>query len=345
LIKRQTAEIQTALAPLTTKQRALLLEQYVDLLLRSAFTLAMEVKPDELKQFLLARFPHYDEGAEAKEKRGKRAQVYSDEIEEELSRLVAAFQGRFRENLLEVTLTCDRNDYEFPFEIAETEDGYHLVLSGVHVPRNKTDSTDVHHYAGGDIHCLELSMKEREAAATLSWIGTRIAACPIPKDKAALCLLSVAEQLAKAAGKEALLLEDASQIQCTSSRRETSLQHLKFYQEGKSWYEKYGYKVFAEPAYPIQIHKFRTYELSSLVANVLHAETGEYRSNEKDLLISEAKKFAALNKGKTVSDFMSWLWNEDCNKYIDVDSFIFDKLLEFDFANLYPEISLFRKAL
>ncbi len=344
LLENQAPVFHDILARQTRPQRMLVLERYADLLMSSPYTLHMRIDFEEVRRTLFDRFLNA-EGNEAlspKQERRIHSSVHSNVIYAELQRVSEALSGQLRPGLLDLQFSCQRSVFTFPLSVAELQSSYFLTLDGVPVPLEDGRTAAA-------ANCLAIRMEVGDPTAHLTWLSTKEAACPLPSENAAQCLMSLAEQIARAAGKRSIQLYDGSTIRCPVNRAEASLRRLKMYQEGRTWYQKFGYVAVRKDKHAAKMTKLNTYKLRTLL-DVLPQMTGEELSTDQStklLIYEEAEEFfdSGFAKTSTVSQFMTWLWIKDCTRYITIDRFITDPSRRLEFSRNFPSDLQFVKDL
>lgn len=335
--QNQSLEFKNVLKDVRPTHRELIIERYAELLLQSPVTAELEFKKDELIQFLRSEFITPLQGAESSPKKLKSANGRTKATQRDIEILVQQFKGQDRGNVVDINVLCGENAVELPLEIIDEKDKLALRLNGIGIPQTLS-------YTGEhNSHCLEVVFFRKSESALLSWIGTRAAACPISSFRAGECLLDASEQIAKALGRKSIDLIDESDIVCSKNRKPANLTRLKIYQEGKGWYEKKGYLPPGKvDSYRAKIAASISYPLSTLLNKLDNATSKE---SARILLSQKAVDFMQLDQEKTVAKFMSWLWDNDCTAYIELDRLLKNQSSEIEFPNIYTLPSYLNKEL
>jgi hypothetical protein len=330
LLERQSEELHKLLDPASKQQKELLLHRYAELLSTSLFTLNIKVDKEELEDRLQALFPKDGQRLAPKERKHK----FAKSVEESIAILGRAFSGRFKGDALELKFSCGEREYTFPFEISQRQNDFTLAIKGVHIPDSDDDWED-------EDNCFELIIENNGSSALLNSVSTQETACPLPRQRAGECLLSVAERLAKALALPVISLNDGSRVRCSATRTYASLSRLKIYQEGMTWYEKNGYQSQSN-TYAQSKKALLGYPLPRLLSDL-----EEHAADKDSRYIAEMARLFEQNKeqGDKVADFMSWLWDKDCAAYIRIDEYITRSAPKLDFAKLWYINTRFEKKL
>lgn len=340
LIDKQNPAFKKVLHSASKPQARLILERYVELLSDSPFSNGKNLDKKELLDFITARFMKL-EADEGELKKAKQLRVYSETVERGINHLIKAFDGRFRDDFLELNHDCKDGSYTFPFHIEGNEGNaeWSLIIHGINIPETAEDF-------GEEDRCLEVILNADVPTAELAWLGTVGTACPIPKEKAGECLLGLAEKIAESVGKKEMKLLDASQIRCKENKKMINLRRLRVYQGGQSWYEKMGYSTSLDKKdYKAALDKFRYYPLSQLQKNMASLEIPVAEKQAARLVKTRVAAFAEDHDDATISQFMSQLWDKDCAEYSIVDAFLEDLSIGTEISQFYPNNTYYRKTL
>lgn len=338
LVQERKNDFKRILKSSSDEQGRLILERWTDLLLRSRFTLDMQIARDELLDYLKQQFP-LKEAQESKRKKGKKREELSETAEEMIAALIKAFDGSFRGAYLDLNFECDGNRYAFPFELEDVGGDLNLVMRGITVPESREARR-------GESRCFDLVLNRSPYPSLLEWISAVDAACPLPANRAGSCLLDVAERIARAAGRRILRLDDAAIIRCTIDRRRANLRRLRMYQSQPGWYQSRGFVLQRDLGEEeADQEKFRNYRLDRLITDFNGLKKSEEVSAVRRVLKKRAPEFQALQKDATIAQFMTWLWEKDCASYTALDAVITDLNVGSELSRLYPHFSLFEKRL
>lgn len=324
LLSLQEEEIHKLLRKISQKQQEFVIRNYVTALLESTFSRGLEVNEEELLDYMSKHFLKKEEALE-------RTTKYSNELETRLNTLMVRFNGGTRGNNIELEFTCDnKQKWTIPFSVSQEGDEYDFVVHGIAIPEENQDEDDEEH------ECLKLVIQNRGESSEIKKISTQKTACPVPQKKAGTCLLSVSEQIARALKVPVISLEDGSAVRCKKSGEFADLGTIKWYQEGKSWYEKHGYQPRHPELYTEKLRDLMNYPLSGLIDHLSRFTKEGDKPDIHDYLFEVLKEFHKDARHKTLREFMSWLWHHDCAGYVRIDAYIKQYNPELPIWKLFP---------
>jgi len=324
LIAAQKLRFSEVLSQSDATQRKLTLERFADILFASP--LRYDFDKAELVDFLDKSFPE--------QLSSPRKVRLSDFGELSVRQLVNGTAAKQRGDILDIPVQCEARAYTVPVHISDNREVLTFSVEGVGVPDFDEEVVES--------KCLQLNIYAKEDMARLSHIATKVAACPLPSEKAGNCLLRVAERIGKALGKKRLRVMDSSKFRCTNDRRMTNLRRLQIYKEGKGWYEKQDF-VSSSPQYEGKVKRFLKYTIDALLKDVAK-HSGE--SEQATLLKALSEEYLLVKPDDNkVAGFMKWLWDKDCENYNSLDDFLFRGEQRFKISRLYPQEDVFFKEL
>lgn len=340
IITKSEPQFIKVLTGLPAQQGKWLLDKYVVLLLESPLVSPMKVDRQELQGELVRRFGHLNRAFESPEKKNRTTSPFSEEMDKELEKIAKSLKGDFKGSYLDLNVRCSQGAGLLRFELVEgeNENEVSLKLPGVSVPRDSENDIE------SESFCFEMTLEVKNPVVDLDWIGTSKTACALPISGAGNCVLDIAEQIAKAAARKKIQLIDESDILCPLNGKSASLRRLRYFTEGKTWYEKYGYKVLGkEAAYRTKLTQMEAYPLESVLDKLVYVQDSKETVATKALLKELARDFLAKQPNATAVQFMSALWKMDCAKYIQIDDMLSEIEYDVEFYGLIPEGSFFEK--
>ncbi len=193
--------------------------------------------------------------------------------------------------------------------------------------------------------CMIFDLLLKENKGELAWIGTEDVDCPIPKKQGGSFLLDLVDLLSKNLGVEKTIVTDASEKRCNKTKKMSDLWFLSIMKNGMTWYEKHGYlpdsnyKVYRE-----RVEALKEFSLSQIQGELESFLEKHRKDLENDPFSNHLKQFREQTdkfhetrksmKGKELhvlpepglGEFMSWLWDEDCESYQSIYHLLFNEL-------------------
>lgn len=193
-------------------------------------------------------------------------------------------------------------------------------------------------------YCFEGEYTMESSSLNINWIGTAETICPIQAEQKGNFILELAEAIARALKKEEITLWDASRVYCPNNQKTNDLGILKLFQQGKTWYESkgYSYKEKYRDKYRTQVNALRQYLLINLENSIMPAfyrlkEDLINKSSENikkysahfekfaPILIEKLNNFKNEKGQKFLSDFMAWLYQQNCALYSEILDLLFSR--------------------
>lgn len=336
----QQGVFESVMSKLDSEQYALILERYQDRLLESRIFQSIKIDRNDLADFMRERFAFRTISPRGR-KKDELGDTLVDQalLEKRIAKLIAAFNGKQRDNILDLEFVCGDSKMRFPFEVFSGYEPIEFRIFGIGIPNSIRDRPV-------ENSCLVLEIPAHDTESAISWIGTRETACPIPANRAGECLLSVAEKMSQALKMKTVTLRDEAEVLCKDNRKPVNFARLKIYQEGESWYQRLGYMPKNIKAYEEQLSGFRNYPFAKLKDAFASHNPKSGDAKFIKTLGGRFDAFLILKKTEpTTSEFMTWLWDADCATYQRLDAFLFEKAKTFEFARLYPETTTLTKEL
>lgn len=241
---------------------------------------------------------------------------------------VMSFKEKYDGKLIGDILRIKYGDNEMRFKLRMTPTGIlFLRLQGIGLPVENDRGTQ---------DCLWVTRyPDRPAELEVSWVGSALTACPLPK-RSSKELLDFAEDIGRALKGRSMVLEDQSKILCNLNRKLTDFRILRIFQNKESVYKTYGYKFKEfEDEVATQTAQLRSLSLSTIQTKLESLGNDEKITTAKALFQQGMKDFAeAFPNNDSFADFMSWLWSKNCADYTEVYQLILEDNLE-----LVPEFN------
>jgi hypothetical protein len=167
----------------------------------------------------------------------------------------------------------------------------------------------------GSVHsdCLKFNadLEKKEGEIEGLYAGNN---CPLPRENQGSVLLDFADALSRTLLLKKTNLLDVASVPCGDTVKSTSLTFLRNMQKGQGWYESKGFVPNDYADYRARYDRVRNYELSEIEHHPLGGKAIE------GLL---PKYRATRPASDTLAPFLSWLWKEDCNQYLEVRKSLF----------------------
>ncbi|MEO5971321.1 MAG: hypothetical protein ABIQ95_15455 [Bdellovibrionia bacterium] len=216
---------------------------------------------------------------------------------------------------------------------------------------------------GQDQVCFDFRVKALPEGKKgyVSWINTEVPGCPLPSNHKGTFLLNLVDAMGKEGGLFMVQLEDESKVRCKLNGVTTDLALLRIIQKGQSWYGSHGYFVQKNRSeYDESVAKLNSFTLNQFQREFpeLRNEILKYASSHSRNLEArwtgetfrehyiELKEWISnfeliYGQNKSLNEFLSWIWEEDCSAFNPITSLIFP-VAEWTFMNSFDWISSIR---
>ena len=291
--------------------------QQIEKILQRLTNLVIDKFPKSAEQLSENRLELYDElkksatPADAEEPAGTLA-VKNEKLasairdNEKAKKLVSAYEGKLVDGMLVLTY----KNAEIPFKIDPFVHRFILELLGVPLEQDSFQDS-----------CLKATLTTKEAK--ISWLGTVDTACPAPLDNQGSFLLTMVEDFARLLEIPMVTLNDGSEVVCKLNQEKVDFRILRIFQTGRSWYESKGYHPISESDaenYQEKIDKFRQYKNEDLLDDLSTETNSGINTDVVAKYIEQLARYRLIGTNDTFSDFMAWLYNDNCALYTEIFS-------------------------
>lgn len=178
--------------------------------------------------------------------------------------------------------------------------------------------------------CFWLRYDLTNYQATLEWLGTMESACPITAEKQGEFLLSLAESLARTMEAKQIKLQDEARILCEKNQLTAKFHTLRIFQNKPNWYVAHGFKpknkemellMASERQFLLDLKLSRIKELLKVHESKKNLASSLSVYKEQELKFAQSKQAS-----DSFADFMSWLWESDCEAYLKVYKLLYKEM-------------------
>lgn len=251
-----------------------------------------------------------------------------------IKKLLEKFSGNIIGNVLRINY----KNISIPLSVSAHPNSISFKILGAPV------KLDVEPAVSDSKSCFWLRIDPPKNEATLEWLGTLESACPIIVEKQGEFLLFLAEVLAKTMEAKQIKLQDEAQVLCERNQLTTKFHTLRVFQNKSNWYVDHGYKPKDK-----EIDLLMTLErqfLRNLTLSNINKTLDDRKSQKNISLLFSVFKEQQLNYAHSrkasdnFADFMSWLWETNCEDYIKVYNLIFKTpgIINGELADVIPEL-------
>ena len=243
-----------------------------------------------------------------------------------------------------------KDDLKKIYDIDKDKDIYVILIYkgyDIECTINRSDTKLKIKIVGKKGDCLEFLIynynDNRKKYACIDLISISDNECPLSKEieKKGTFLLSMVDEICKQLEVNTLKLTDGSYIKCKKNEITVGLQFLSLMKYGFSWYERNGFSYEDEKVRDTvnKIREIRNKPISEIrdyfksLVDDLVSDIGQVKydfqgvEDKIKIMLNIISEYEKANENSNLYQFLTYLWDNDCSKYVDVISV------------LYPEVS------